>query len=167
MSHSARMLPGMAHHACWHCDAYAGLTAQGTAGLCSRVGARRVRSAPQNGCSAWVREPGATRHLALADVACVLLESRAATLDQTGIGGWAILVFSKMRLANGVTYPVVLAAARARLAVKFSRHCSMNPSAVSASTNPSSAKSGAQKSLAMVIAHSVKASAKSFAFAAS
>jgi hypothetical protein len=43
---------------CWHCTAYCGLTAKGTAALCSRPGCCRVRSDPATGCVAWERAPG-------------------------------------------------------------------------------------------------------------
>lgn len=43
---------------CWHCSAYGGLTAGGTAALCNRAGCCRVRSGPAHGCVCWEREPG-------------------------------------------------------------------------------------------------------------
>jgi hypothetical protein len=43
---------------CWHCAAFDGLTAQGTAALCRRPGCCRVRAAPVTGCCEWQRETG-------------------------------------------------------------------------------------------------------------
>jgi len=43
---------------CWHCTAFGGLTAQGTAALCRRLGCCRVRSSPDTGCCQWQREVG-------------------------------------------------------------------------------------------------------------
>ena len=44
--------------ACWHCNAYDGLTAQGTAALCKRPGGTRVQASPESGCAFWERKPG-------------------------------------------------------------------------------------------------------------
>lgn len=44
---------------CWHCRSYQGMTAGGSAALCSLPNACRVRSMPGNGCSAFEREVGA------------------------------------------------------------------------------------------------------------
>ena len=44
---------------CWQCVAFQGMVYQGTAALCSRPNFARVRSAPENGCSGFVREVGA------------------------------------------------------------------------------------------------------------
>jgi hypothetical protein len=43
---------------CWHCTHYDGLTGQGTAALCARPDAARVRSQPHQGCASWVRLVG-------------------------------------------------------------------------------------------------------------
>jgi hypothetical protein len=43
---------------CWHCTAFDGMTAQGTAALCSRPNGCRVRALPAAGCVSWVRAPG-------------------------------------------------------------------------------------------------------------
>jgi hypothetical protein len=51
--HSAEPRP------CWHCSHYIGMTAAGTAAVCSLSNGPRVRSMPAQGCSAFVREPGA------------------------------------------------------------------------------------------------------------
>jgi hypothetical protein len=44
---------------CWHCAQFVGMVYGGTAAACSLAGGPKVRSAPENGCSAFVREPGA------------------------------------------------------------------------------------------------------------
>ena len=44
---------------CWHCTAFAGLTAGGSAARCTRPGAARVRSMPDTGCASFEREVGA------------------------------------------------------------------------------------------------------------
>ena len=50
--------------------------------------------------------------------------------------------------------------ARSRLMVKLSRHPSMNSRTTSTSRNPSSSKSGAQNSLRILVAHSVRSATK-------
>ena len=45
-------------HPCWWCTGFDGMTAQGTAALCSRPRCSRVRALPANGCRSWVRAPG-------------------------------------------------------------------------------------------------------------
>lgn len=42
---------------CWHCAGFDGLVTGGA--LCSMPGCCRLRALPQNGCSRFVREPGA------------------------------------------------------------------------------------------------------------
>jgi hypothetical protein len=58
--HHPPMTPGpdSSPRPCWHCTGCAGITAGGTAALCSRPGCCQVRSSPHTGCCAWEREPG-------------------------------------------------------------------------------------------------------------
>jgi hypothetical protein len=55
---AARFTPWIAPRPCWHCQHWAGMTAQGTAALCANRDCCRVRAMPANGCSCWSREPG-------------------------------------------------------------------------------------------------------------
>jgi hypothetical protein len=50
--------PKLPARPCWHCTAFGGMTAQGTAALCNRPGCCQVRPGPAAGCSAWEREVG-------------------------------------------------------------------------------------------------------------
>jgi len=43
---------------CWHCSAFRALVHQGSAALCTRGSGPVIRSLPQQGCSAFEREPG-------------------------------------------------------------------------------------------------------------
>lgn len=43
----------------WHCIAFGGMTAQGSAGLCNNRQCVRVRSGPESGCVYWERQVGA------------------------------------------------------------------------------------------------------------
>lgn len=43
---------------CWHCSYFEAMVYGGTAALCKLANAPRVRSGPEHGCSAFVREPG-------------------------------------------------------------------------------------------------------------
>ena len=49
--------PGPIFRPCWHCTAFDGMTAQGTAALRGRPGCCRVRSQPETGCVCWVPAP--------------------------------------------------------------------------------------------------------------
>ena len=44
---------------CWHCRAFAGLAHGASVAHCSLAGGPRVRSQPEQGCSAFERETGA------------------------------------------------------------------------------------------------------------
>jgi hypothetical protein len=50
--------PKLPTRPCWHCTAFGGMTAQGTAALCNRPGCCRVRPGPAAGRSDWEREVG-------------------------------------------------------------------------------------------------------------
>lgn len=63
--HTVMTLPSIAapwpsadRQPCWHCTAYDGLTAGGSAALCSRPLSPRVRSSPETGCCGFQRELG-------------------------------------------------------------------------------------------------------------
>lgn len=44
---------------CWHCEKFVRLVYGGSAAECGHARAARIRSQPENGCSAFTREPGA------------------------------------------------------------------------------------------------------------
>ena len=51
--------PTVPDQPCWHCSRFDGMTAQGSAALCTLPHAARVQALPGRGCSAFEREPGA------------------------------------------------------------------------------------------------------------
>ena len=46
------------HQPCWQCTRFVRMLYGGTAAECSLPNAPKVRSAPANGCSGWMRETG-------------------------------------------------------------------------------------------------------------
>ena len=56
---------------CWHCTTFARVAYSGTAAYCAQLNARKVRSNPANGCSAFnvnpVRMMSQGRHVGVAN----------------------------------------------------------------------------------------------------